>query len=98
MGFPRLHCSPSLARLSFRYSADRAVRSITTSSKALQADVVICGSGLGGLSTAYHLAIKYKMKNVIILEQSDPMKLTSAASTGPNFLSLSLSPPLFLTH
>jgi glycine/D-amino acid oxidase-like deaminating enzyme len=45
------------------------------------ADVVICGAGIAGISVAYHLAVKYDIKNVVLIEEHTPLSLTSDKST-----------------
>jgi sarcosine oxidase, subunit beta len=48
---------------------------------AMNADVVICGAGIGGVSAAYHLAVKEGMGNVLIVDERAPLTLTSDKST-----------------
>ena len=43
--------------------------------------VVICGAGIAGISAAYHLAIDHALDNVVIVEQGNPLSLTSDKST-----------------
>ncbi len=45
------------------------------------ADVVICGAGIAGVSTAYHLTVKHGLKNVILVDEHPPLTLTSDKST-----------------
>ncbi|MCX7803491.1 MAG: FAD-binding oxidoreductase, partial [Meiothermus ruber] len=45
------------------------------------AEVVICGAGIAGVAAAYHLAVKRGLKEVVIVEQGDPLSLTSDKST-----------------
>src|SRR5512136_2108666 len=45
------------------------------------ADVVICGAGISGIATAYHLAITYGVKNVVIVDERPPLSLTSDKSS-----------------
>jgi glycine/D-amino acid oxidase-like deaminating enzyme len=45
------------------------------------AGVVICGAGIAGISAAYHLAVKHGQRNVVIVEQGNPLSLTSDKST-----------------
>jgi glycine/D-amino acid oxidase-like deaminating enzyme len=49
--------------------------------KSMNADVVICGAGIGGVSAAYHLAVKQGIKNVLIVDERPPLTLTSDKST-----------------
>ena len=45
------------------------------------AEVVICGAGIAGISTAWQLAVKHGMKNVVLADPWPPMTLTSDKST-----------------
>ena len=45
------------------------------------ADVVICGAGITGISTAYYLASRHGLKNIVIVDPRPPLSLTSAVST-----------------
>lgn len=47
----------------------------------MQADVVICGAGIAGISTAYHLAVRHGVKNIVIVDERPPLTLTSDKST-----------------
>ena len=47
----------------------------------MKADVVICGAGIAGISTAYHLAVKGGVRKVIIIDPLPPLTLTSDKST-----------------
>jgi glycine/D-amino acid oxidase-like deaminating enzyme len=44
------------------------------------ADIVICGAGIAGVSTAYQLAVKHGMKNILIVDPLPPLTLTSDKS------------------
>jgi glycine/D-amino acid oxidase-like deaminating enzyme len=46
-----------------------------------QAEVVICGAGIAGLATAYHLTVRCSLKQVILVDPRPPMSLTSDKST-----------------
>ena len=46
-----------------------------------RAEVVICGAGIAGIATAYHLAVKQGMRNVVLIDERAPMSLTSDKST-----------------
>jgi glycine/D-amino acid oxidase-like deaminating enzyme len=46
-----------------------------------QADVVICGAGVAGISAAYHLCVQHGIKNVILVDGGPPLSLTSDKST-----------------
>jgi len=43
--------------------------------------VVICGAGIGGISAAYHLAVRQGIRGVILVDERDPFSLTSDKST-----------------
>ena len=45
------------------------------------ADIVICGAGIAGVSTAYQLAVVHSAKNVIIVDPLPPLTMTSDKST-----------------
>jgi glycine/D-amino acid oxidase-like deaminating enzyme len=49
--------------------------------KTTTAEVVICGAGIAGISTAWQLAVKHGMKNVVLVDERAPMTLTSDKST-----------------
>lgn len=44
------------------------------------AEAVICGAGIAGVAAAYYLA-KKGLKNIVLVEQGDPLSLTSDKST-----------------
>jgi glycine/D-amino acid oxidase-like deaminating enzyme len=45
------------------------------------ADVVICGAGIAGVAAAYHLAVRQKIRNVILIDEREPLTLTSDKGT-----------------
>src|SRR5512147_417414 len=45
------------------------------------AEVVICGAGISGIATAYHLAVTYGVKNVVVVDERPPLSLTSDKSS-----------------
>ncbi len=45
------------------------------------ADVVICGAGISGISTAYHLAVQHGVKRVLLIDERPPLTLTSDKSS-----------------
>jgi glycine/D-amino acid oxidase-like deaminating enzyme len=45
------------------------------------ADVVICGAGIAGAAAAYHLAVPHRVPRVVIVDERDPMTLTSDKGT-----------------
>ncbi|MCB9435194.1 MAG: FAD-binding oxidoreductase [Ardenticatenaceae bacterium] len=46
-----------------------------------EAEVVICGAGICGVSVAYHLAVRHGVKNVVLIDEREPLTLTSDKST-----------------
>jgi glycine/D-amino acid oxidase-like deaminating enzyme len=44
-------------------------------------DIVICGAGIAGVSTAYHLAVKFGVKNILLIDERPPLSLTSDKSS-----------------
>jgi glycine/D-amino acid oxidase-like deaminating enzyme len=42
---------------------------------------VICGAGIAGIAAAYHLAIAHGRDDIVIVEQGNPLSLTSDKST-----------------
>ncbi|MCP5098153.1 MAG: FAD-binding oxidoreductase, partial [Chloroflexi bacterium] len=44
------------------------------------ASVVICGAGIAGVSTAYHLAVTYGLTDVVIVDPMAPLSVTSDKS------------------
>src|SRR5437764_7224222 len=45
------------------------------------ARVVICGAGIAGVAAAYQLAVEHGLDNVAMVDQGDPLSLTSDKST-----------------
>ena len=45
------------------------------------ADVVICGAGIAGAAAAYHIAVRRGIRNVVIVDERDPLTLTSDKGT-----------------
>jgi glycine/D-amino acid oxidase-like deaminating enzyme len=45
------------------------------------ADVVICGAGIAGIAAAYHLAVRQGVRRVILVDERDPLTLTSDKGT-----------------
>ena len=45
------------------------------------ADVVIIGAGIAGVSTAYHLAVRHGVSEVVVVDARPPLSLTSDKST-----------------
>ncbi len=42
---------------------------------------MICGAGIAGIATAYHLAVDHGLTDIVLVEQGDPLALTSDKST-----------------
>ncbi|MFN8463367.1 MAG: FAD-binding oxidoreductase [Anaerolineales bacterium] len=47
----------------------------------MNADIIICGAGIAGVTTAYQLAVKHGVKNIVIVDPLPPLTLTSDKST-----------------
>src|SRR3954447_11409530 len=45
------------------------------------ADVVICGAGIAGGAAAYHLAVRHGVRRVVLIDERDPLTLTSDKGT-----------------
>ena len=44
-------------------------------------DVVICGAGIAGVSAAYHLAVRRGVRDVVLVDEREPLTLTSDKGT-----------------
>ncbi len=44
------------------------------------AEIVICGAGIAGISAAYHLAVKQGISNIVLVDEREPLTLTSDKS------------------
>jgi len=47
----------------------------------MKADIVICGAGIAGVATAYQLAVRHGLKNIVIIDPLPPLTMTSDKST-----------------
>ncbi len=47
----------------------------------MQANILICGAGIAGVATAYELAVKHGMHDVVLIDERAPLTLTSDKST-----------------
>jgi sarcosine oxidase, subunit beta len=47
----------------------------------MDANVVICGAGIAGVATAFQLAVRRGMKNIVIVDSLPPLTMTSDKST-----------------
>ena len=45
------------------------------------ADVVVCGAGIAGVAAAYHLAVEQRVGRVVIVDEREPLTLTSDKGT-----------------
>src|SRR5829696_4646431 len=45
------------------------------------AEVVICGAGMAGAAAAYQLAVRHRIRDVVIVDEREPMTLTSDKGT-----------------
>jgi glycine/D-amino acid oxidase-like deaminating enzyme len=45
------------------------------------AEIVICGAGIGGIATAYFLAVRHGIKDILLVDERSPLSLTSDKST-----------------
>lgn len=45
------------------------------------ADVVVCGAGIAGAAAAYHLAVRHRLRRVVVLDECEPLTLTSDKGT-----------------
>jgi glycine/D-amino acid oxidase-like deaminating enzyme len=44
-------------------------------------EIVVCGAGMAGAAAAYHLAVRNRVPNVLIVDERQPMTLTSDKGT-----------------
>lgn len=45
------------------------------------AHILILGAGIAGLATAYHLAVKHNLKDIVVVDEREPLGLTSSRGT-----------------
>ncbi|MCP4358502.1 MAG: FAD-binding oxidoreductase [Chloroflexi bacterium] len=45
------------------------------------ADIIICGAGISGIAAAYHLTVTHGLKNVVLIDEREPLTFTSDKST-----------------
>jgi glycine/D-amino acid oxidase-like deaminating enzyme len=45
------------------------------------ADIVICGAGIAGAAAAYHLAVRQRVRRVVLIDEREPLTLTSDKGT-----------------
>ena len=46
-----------------------------------RAELVICGAGIGGVAAAYHLAVRQRVRGIVLVDARDPLTLTSDKGT-----------------
>lgn len=44
-------------------------------------NIIICGAGIAGISTAYHLAVQHGIRDIVLIDERPPLSLTSDKST-----------------
>jgi len=47
----------------------------------MNADVVVCGAGIAGVAAAYHLTVRQRVPRVLIVDEREPLTLTSDKGT-----------------
>ncbi len=47
----------------------------------ISAEVVICGAGMAGVAAAYHLAVRGGVKDIVLVDEREPLTLTSNKGT-----------------
>src|SRR5439155_1074717 len=47
---------------------------------AQTAEIVICGAGIAGIATAYHLAVRRGVQGIVLVDERPPLSLTSDKS------------------
>jgi sarcosine oxidase, subunit beta len=53
---------------------------LTGDMSKLSSDVLICGAGIAGVATAYHLAVRRGVRDIVIVDERPPLTLTSDKS------------------
>ena len=48
---------------------------------SISSDVVICGAGMAGIAAAYHLAVRGGIKDILLVDEREPLTLTSNKGT-----------------
>ncbi|MDB4890193.1 MAG: dependent oxidoreductase [Gemmatimonadetes bacterium] len=46
-----------------------------------RAELVICGAGIAGVAAAYHLAVRQRVRGVVLVDEREPLTLTSDKGT-----------------
>ena len=47
----------------------------------ISSEIVICGAGMAGIAAAYHLAVRGGVKDVVLVDEREPLTLTSNKGT-----------------
>ena len=48
---------------------------------SISSEVVICGAGMAGVAAAYHLAVRGGVKDIVLVDEREPLTLTSNKGT-----------------
>ena len=48
---------------------------------SISSEIVICGAGMAGIAAAYHLAVRGGVKDIILIDEREPLTLTSNKGT-----------------
>ena len=48
---------------------------------SISSEVVICGAGMAGIAAAYHLAVRGGVKDILLVDEREPLTLTSNKGT-----------------
>ena len=51
------------------------------SGTGISAEVAICGAGMAGIAAAYHLAVRGGVKDIVLVDEREPLTLTSNKGT-----------------
>ncbi|HKW48193.1 MAG TPA: FAD-dependent oxidoreductase, partial [Gemmatimonadaceae bacterium] len=46
-----------------------------------KAGVIVVGAGIAGIATAYHLAVRHHIRRVVLIDEREPLTLTSDKGT-----------------
>src|SRR5450631_2656596 len=46
-----------------------------------RAEVCVCGAGIAGVAAAYHLAVRHGVRKIVLVDERDPLTLTSDKGT-----------------
>lgn len=62
-------------------SANQSANHPTSKLSNQPTSVLICGAGIAGIATAYHLAVRHGVDGVLLVDERPPLSLTSVQST-----------------